>query len=191
MNTSHIFYLHTVKFQTAPLGTISNDVRETSKRAVSVLKSSWYGEVPLPTNISQSVVDYLQELKLKMEQATERVKIFAEWKQQSYADSFNRNTTSKSFRPGDQVYLLIPDSSNKLYARWISPGEIIKHISPHSYLVKLPDGRKKQIHVNKIRKLKMRVNTVGVIFENEEEFGEIIVPEKDYLLPGNWKWIVK
>ncbi|GBO08246.1 hypothetical protein AVEN_26544-1 [Araneus ventricosus] len=30
----------------------------------------------------------------------------------------------------------------------------------------------------------MRVNTVGVIFENEEEFGEIIVAEKDYLLPS-------
>ncbi|GBO13894.1 hypothetical protein AVEN_63638-1 [Araneus ventricosus] len=30
----------------------------------------------------------------------------------------------------------------------------------------------------------MRVNTVGVIFENEEKFGEITVPEKDYLLPS-------
>ncbi|GBM62721.1 hypothetical protein AVEN_76101-1 [Araneus ventricosus] len=93
-------------------------------------------------------------------------------------------STSKSFMPGDQVYLLIPDSSNKLYARWTGPGEIIKHIPPHSYLVKLPDGRKKQIHVNKIRKFQMRVNMVGVIFQNEEKFGEITVPEKDYLLPS-------
>ncbi|GBM81220.1 hypothetical protein AVEN_236431-1 [Araneus ventricosus] len=30
----------------------------------------------------------------------------------------------------------------------------------------------------------MRVNTVGVNFENEDEFGEITVPEKDYLLPS-------
>ncbi|GBN18461.1 Gag-Pol polyprotein [Araneus ventricosus] len=109
---------------------------------LAVLKSSWSGEVPLPTNISQSAVDYLQELKLKMEQAAEQVKIFAERKQQTYADYFNRKTTSKSFMPGDQVYLLIPDSRNKLYARWTGPGEIIKHIPPHSYLVKLPDGRK-------------------------------------------------
>ncbi|GBM79912.1 hypothetical protein AVEN_173895-1 [Araneus ventricosus] len=48
---------------------------------LAVLKSSWSGEVPLRTNISQSAVDYLQELKLKMEQAAEQVKIFAEWKQ--------------------------------------------------------------------------------------------------------------
>ncbi|GBN04200.1 hypothetical protein AVEN_188667-1 [Araneus ventricosus] len=148
-----------------------------------VLKSSWSGEVPSPTNISQSAVDYLQELKLKMEQDAEQVKIFAERKQQSYADYFNKNTTSKSFRPGDQIYLLIPDSSIKLYARWKGPGEIIKHIPPHSYLVKLSDG-KKQIHGNKIRKFQMRVNTIGVIFENEEEFGEITVPEKYYLLPS-------
>ncbi|GBO08245.1 hypothetical protein AVEN_26543-1 [Araneus ventricosus] len=110
---------------------------------LAILKSSWSGEVPLPTNISQSAVDYLQELKLKMEQAAEQVKIFAERKQQTYADYFKRKTTSKSFMPGDQIYLLIPDSSNKLYARWTGPGEIIKHIPPHSYLVKLPDGRKK------------------------------------------------
>ncbi|GBO43896.1 hypothetical protein AVEN_21414-1 [Araneus ventricosus] len=101
-----------------------------------------------------------------MEQAAEQVKIFSERKQQTYSDYFNSKTTSKSFMPGDQVYLLIPDSSNKLYARWTGPGEIIKHIPSHSHLVKLPDGRKRQIHVKKIRKFQMRVNTVGVIFEN-------------------------
>ncbi|GBO13895.1 hypothetical protein AVEN_63639-1 [Araneus ventricosus] len=110
---------------------------------LAVLKSSWSGEVPLPTNISQSAMDYLQELKLKMEQAAEKVKICAERIQQTYADYFNRKTTSKSFIPGDEVYLLISDSSNKLYARWTGPGEIMKHILPHSYLVKLPDERKK------------------------------------------------
>ncbi|GBN74503.1 Transposon Ty3-I Gag-Pol polyprotein [Araneus ventricosus] len=109
---------------------------------LAVLKSPWSREVPLPTNISQSAVDYLQELKLKMEQTAEQVKIFAERKQQFYADYFNRKTISKSFMPGDQVYLLIPDSRNKMYARCTGPGEIIKHIPPHSYLVKLPDGSK-------------------------------------------------
>ncbi|GBN68366.1 hypothetical protein AVEN_223915-1 [Araneus ventricosus] len=48
-----------------------------ARRSLVVLKSSWSGEVPLPTNISQSAVDYLQELKLKMEQTAEQVKIFS------------------------------------------------------------------------------------------------------------------
>ncbi|GBN53329.1 hypothetical protein AVEN_100400-1 [Araneus ventricosus] len=92
-----------------------------ARGSLEVLKSSWAGEVPLPTNISQSVVDYLQELKLKMEQAAEQVLIFAERKQHSYADYLNRKTTSQWFMPGDQVYLIIPDSKNKLHAPWTGP----------------------------------------------------------------------
>ncbi|GFT20307.1 hypothetical protein TNCV_1009121 [Trichonephila clavipes] len=46
----------------------------------------------------------------------------------------------ENFSIGKQVVLLIPDSSNKIYARWIGPGEIIQHHPPHSYKVKLSDG---------------------------------------------------
>ncbi|GFU90382.1 retrovirus-related Pol polyprotein from transposon 17.6 [Trichonephila clavipes] len=46
----------------------------------------------------------------------------------------------KNFSIGEQVVLLIPDSSNKIYARWTGPGEIIQHHPPHSYKVKLSDG---------------------------------------------------
>ncbi|GFT86946.1 retrovirus-related Pol polyprotein from transposon 17.6 [Trichonephila clavipes] len=74
---------------------------------------------------------------------------------------------------GEQVVLLIPDSSNKIYARWTGPGEIIQHHPPHSYKVKLPDGTVRHVHVNKIRKYHLRALAVGVIFEGDHEFGEI------------------
>ncbi|GBM15723.1 hypothetical protein AVEN_262893-1 [Araneus ventricosus] len=109
---------------------------------LAALKSLWSREVPLTANISQSAVDYLQELKLKMEQVAEQVKIFSERKQQTYVDCFNSKTASKSCMPGNQVYLLIPDSSNMLYSRWTGSGEIIKQIPPYSFLVKLPYGKK-------------------------------------------------
>lgn len=55
----------------------------------------------------------------------------------------------------------------------IRHGEILERIKPHSYKVKLPDGNVRHVHVNKIRKFYIRTKTVGVIFENDVEFGEI------------------
>ncbi|GFU90368.1 retrovirus-related Pol polyprotein from transposon 17.6 [Trichonephila clavipes] len=75
----------------------------------------------------------------------------------------------KNFSIGEQVVLLIPDSSNKIYARWTGPGEIIQHHPPHSYKVKLSDGTVRHVHVNKIRKYHPRTLAVGVIFEEWRE----------------------
>ncbi|GFQ73907.1 retrovirus-related Pol polyprotein from transposon 17.6 [Trichonephila clavata] len=94
-------------------------------------------------------------------------------KQKSYGDYFNKRSSVKNFSIGEQVVLLIPDSSNKIYARWTGPGEIIQHHPPHSYKVKLLDGTVRHVHVNKIRKYHPRALAVGVIFEDDHEFGEI------------------
>ncbi|GFQ67418.1 gag-Pol polyprotein [Trichonephila clavata] len=140
---------------------------------LAILKSSWAGEIHLPTNISQSAADYLQEMKIKMEKAAESASLTAAQKQKSYGDYFNKRSSVKNFSIGEQVVLLIPDSSNKIYARWTGPGEIIQHHPPHSYKIKLPDGAVRHVHVNKIRKYHPRALAVGVIFEDDHEFGEI------------------
>ncbi|GFY07745.1 retrovirus-related Pol polyprotein from transposon 412 [Trichonephila clavipes] len=140
---------------------------------LAILKSSWAGEIHLPTNISQSAADYLQEMKINMEKAAESASLTAAQKQKAYGDYFNKRSTVKNFSFGEQVVLLIPDSSNKIYARWTGPGEIIQHHPPHSYKVKLSDGTVRHVHVNKIRKYHPRALAVGVIFEGDYEIGEI------------------
>ncbi|GFU85383.1 retrovirus-related Pol polyprotein from transposon 17.6 [Trichonephila clavipes] len=106
-----------------------------------------------------------------MEKAAERASLIAAQKQKAYGDDFSKRSSVKNFSIGEQVVLLIPDSSNKIYARWPGPGEIIQHHPPHSYKVKLPDGTVRHVHVNKIRKYHPRA--LGVIFEDDHEFGEI------------------
>ncbi|GFU07811.1 retrovirus-related Pol polyprotein from transposon 17.6 [Trichonephila clavipes] len=140
---------------------------------LAILKSSWAGEIHLPTNISQSAADYLQEMKINMEKAAESASLTAAQKQKAYGDYFNKRSSVKNFSIGEQVVLLIPDSSNKIYARWTGPGEIIQHHPPHSYKVKLSDGIVRHVHVNKIRKYHPRALAVGVIFEDDHEFGEM------------------
>ncbi|GFQ82696.1 retrovirus-related Pol polyprotein from transposon 17.6 [Trichonephila clavata] len=140
---------------------------------LAILKSSWAGEIHLPTNISQSAADYLQEMKIKMEKAAESASLTAAQKEKSYGDYFNKRSSVKNFSIGEQVVLLIPDSSNKIYARWTGPGEIIQHHPLHSYKVKLSDRTVRHVHVNKIRKYHPRALAVGIIFEDDHEFGEI------------------
>ncbi|GFT25602.1 retrovirus-related Pol polyprotein from transposon 17.6 [Trichonephila clavipes] len=108
-----------------------------------------------------------------MEKAAESASLTAAQKQKAYGDYFNKRSSVKNFSIGEQVVLLIPDSSNKIYARWTGPGEIIQHHPPHSYKVKLSDGTVRHVHVNKIRKYHPRTLAVGVIFEDDHEFGEI------------------
>ncbi|GFY22009.1 retrovirus-related Pol polyprotein from transposon 17.6 [Trichonephila clavipes] len=116
---------------------------------LAILKSSWAGEIHLPTNISQSAADYLQEMKTNMEKAAERASLTASQKQKAYGDYFNKRSSVKNFSIEEQVVLLIPDS------------------------IKLPDGTVRHVHVNKIRKYHPRALAVGVIFEGDHEFGEI------------------
>ncbi|GFQ89308.1 retrovirus-related Pol polyprotein from transposon 17.6 [Trichonephila clavata] len=112
-------------------------------------------------------------MKIKMEKAAESASLTAAQKQKSYGDYFNKRSSVKNFSIGEQVVLLIPDSSNKIYARWTGPGEIIQHHPPHSYKGKLPDVTIRHVHVNKIRKYHPRALASGVIFEDDHEFGEI------------------
>ncbi|GFW97295.1 hypothetical protein TNCV_4785091 [Trichonephila clavipes] len=44
---------------------------------LAILKSSWAGEIHLPTNISHSAADYLQEMKINMEKAAENASLTA------------------------------------------------------------------------------------------------------------------
>ncbi|GFV22151.1 retrovirus-related Pol polyprotein from transposon 17.6 [Trichonephila clavipes] len=115
-----------------------NSLPSIGSRPLAILKSSWAGEIHLPTNISQSAADYLQEMKINMEKAAERASLTAAQKQKAYGDYFNKRSSVKNFSIGEQVVLLIPDSSNKIYARWTGPGEIIQHHPPHSYKLNCP-----------------------------------------------------
>lgn len=62
-------------------------------------------------------MDYLQELKINVEKAVNLVSLTAAKIQETYARYFNRRSRMKEFQKGDLVYLLMPDSTNKLYAR--------------------------------------------------------------------------
>ncbi|GFS75684.1 retrovirus-related Pol polyprotein from transposon 297 [Trichonephila clavipes] len=100
-----------------------------------------------------SVESYLKKLKEKLEVATHKAKLTSDVQQDSYAKYYNRKKKHREFAPGDQVLVLIPDSTNKLYARWTGPVKVVKRVKPNPYYLQMAGGNLRLLHVNKIDEL--------------------------------------
>ena len=93
--------------------------------------------------------------------------------QTRYTHRYNLRSKYKTFEVDDPVIILMKDSSNKLMQRWIGPAKICAKVSPNSYEVECDDGSVKRLHANHLRAYHERVNAVGLIFENDKEFGDL------------------
>jgi len=79
----------------------------------------------------------------------------------------------KSFQIGEQVIILEKDSNSKTFARW-QTGEIYQKLSPYTYIVSMPNGSRRHLHANKLRKVEVPVTHIGIISESDVEFGEVL-----------------
>ena len=78
--------------------------------------------------------------------------------------------------------LCIPDSTKKMVSRWQGPRTILEVKSPHSYLIELNQGQRRWLHANKLRPYHARVqevlvNNCSIVYEADEEFGSLPVPD--------------
>jgi len=108
--------------------------------------------------------------------------------QAHYSKYYNKYAAEKRFQAGEQVVVLDKDSTHKTFARW-QLGTIARVRSPYSYDVEMADGSTWHLHANKIRKFIARVQGVGVVNEQDEDFGPTDCvttadPTRDALLPS-------
>jgi len=52
--------------------------------------------------------------------------------QEKYVAYYNRRAREKKMEIGEQVIVLLPDSSNKFLSRWQGPGLVVDFKPPHS-----------------------------------------------------------
>jgi len=72
----------------------------------------------------------------------------SEREQNRYADYYNLRSKDKHFEVGDQVLILMPDSTaSKVFSKWLGPARVTDVRSPYRYLVEY-DGVKRQFHAN-------------------------------------------
>ncbi|GFW15125.1 retrovirus-related Pol polyprotein from transposon opus [Trichonephila clavipes] len=56
---------------------------------------------------------------------------------------------------------------------WIGPATIIEITRPYSAKVELDDGGIRELHFNKLRPYTARVRQVGLIFDQDSDFGDL------------------
>ncbi|GFW46295.1 hypothetical protein TNCV_1387971 [Trichonephila clavipes] len=140
---------------------------------ISLLKEVWVGERNIPTTLSRSVEKYLEDLIEKLRKAHEIAAETAEATQNNYASYYNLRSREKQFKVGDKVLVLLPSSTHKLMKTWIGPATIIEITRPYSAKVELDDGGIRELHFNKLRPYIARVGQVGLIFNQDSDFGDL------------------
>ena len=149
---------------------------------LSLLKETWSGENPLLHTAGKTVTEYLTELQSKLKQIHDFADQNSAQEQQRYVAQYNKRAVDKEFQVGQQVIVLIPDSTKKMVSRWQGPGTILEVKSPHSYLIELNQGQRRWLHANKLRPYHARVqevlvNNCSIVYEADEEFGSLPVPD--------------
>ncbi|XP_055928211.1 uncharacterized protein LOC129959414 [Argiope bruennichi] len=140
---------------------------------LSILRNTWVADEEGLKLDTTPVPLYMEKLKKQLEDAAEKAKLISTVQQERMARYYNLRSMKKVFNPGDKVIVLLPDSRNKRLARWQGPCTIESRKNEHSFLVKMPDGSLRHVHQNKMREFIASSGSVNVIFEGEEEFGDI------------------
>jgi len=125
---------------------------------LKILKDTWTSENQLPQTVGKSVSEFLAELLTQIQEIHDNADDHADVEQQRYTDQYNKRAVDKHFQIGQQVTVLIPDSTNKFLSRWQGPGTVVSVKSPYSYLVELEQVQYRWLHANKLRPYHARVN---------------------------------
>jgi len=146
---------------------------------LKIRKDTWTGENQLLQTVGKSVSEFLAELQTQIQEIHDYAANHADVEQQRYTDQYNKRAVDKHFQIGQQVIVLIPDSTNKFLSRWQGPGTVVSEKSPYSYLVELQQGQCRWLHANKLRPYHARVNALigncAIVYESDEEFGTLPV----------------
>ena len=129
---------------------------------------------------TQFIIKLRENLKIAQESAIEHSKPL----EKAYIEHYNKRAKEKSFEPGAQVLVLMPDSSSKLKSRWQGPYVVSKRLSDYSYLiVSLEDNSIRAMHANKLREFIPRVQSIGIVNDDDIEFGKIVsFPETETII---------
>ncbi|GFU17393.1 retrovirus-related Pol polyprotein from transposon opus [Trichonephila clavipes] len=131
-------------------------------------------------SLSRSVEKYLEDLIEKLKKAHEIAAETVEGTQNNYASYYNLRSREKQFTVGDKVLVLLPSSTHKLMKTWIGPATIIEITRPYSAKVELDDGGIRELQFNKLRPFIARVGQVGLIFDQDSDFGDLSLCSNRY-----------
>ena len=78
------------------------------------------------------------------------------------------------------MLVLMKDDTHKVLAKWIGSLVITAKLSKNAYRVANKDGTTRKLHADDLRKWVAKTNSIGIIYEGDDEFGDVeTCPIKD------------
>ena len=116
---------------------------------LDILRETW----KVSEKSSESVISHVLNMREKLEKMLELAQenlAAVQVKQKSWYDRMAR---VREFQPGDKLLVQLPTSTQKLYAQWQEPYQIVKRKGQVDYVVDMHDRRKKHwlFHVNMLK----------------------------------------
>lgn len=139
---------------------------------LAILKRTWSGEQEAPLSVTDRPSQYMQKLKKQLEIAAEAADLTTANQQRAYASQYNLRAKTKAFQQGDQV-LVFDNRLGKMHPKWIGPCMVTEKYRQPSHYVKTPEVKRMLVHANCLRPYTCRVASIGVIFHDDREFGEV------------------
>ena len=142
------------------------------KGPMDILKDQWIATQPEENNITTYVLSLRQHMEEAHEKAQQNWKK-AQTKQKQWYDQHARE---KSYIPGDQVLLLLSDSTQKFKSQWQGPYRIKKRIGSVNYELEMPECKTTKVfHCNLLKRWYPRTETsyMNIV----EDSTQLISPE--------------
>lgn len=145
---------------------------------LDVLKEEWESPQDNRLNVASYVLKMRDHLEKMSALARENLKE-AQRRQKTWYD---KKARLRSFVPGQQVLLLLPNKESKLLAQWQGPFTVLEKRGPVNYLIEMPDRRKKEqvFHINLLKEWiprnEVSLNLFIRAVEDEEEEEEMYFP---------------
>lgn len=117
---------------------LPDGLRKTAAGRAGCSQGILGGDCTISPQLALATVNYLQDLKEKLEISAEYAREHSVGAQKHYTDTYNRRAKDKSFEVGERVVVLYRDSTNKVESTETRYGTTI--LSRHSYLVDMGDG---------------------------------------------------
>lgn len=142
---------------------------------LDVMKEALEGQQPQQ---GMNILSYVIKMRDKMESLTEQVQENMKVAQATQKSWYDRSARDRSFRPGQQVLLLLPTTESSLLAKWQGPFTVYRKVGKVTYEILMP-GRKRDkqtFHVNMLKEWQVRDAAVARRVEEEEDAEEQFFP---------------
>ena len=115
-----------------------------------MLKETWLSDNDDPPI---SLLEYVSTFRCRLTSACEMAQKNLKYSQKKMKVWYDRKAKQRSFKPGDQVLLLLPISGHPLQARYHEPYVVEHKVNDVDYVVCTPDRRKQRqlCHVNMLK----------------------------------------